>query len=173
MGRRSKSELFNLTERIILMSTEEKLTIVQIAEVLQKEGYTLSREAVRRSLKSSKDLALELKKFREEAKVMLDSARDTPDTDVLEATLNRVTGLLYTESKEIDEIKAKNPLALINSLGQIANAKAKIAKLRLDFNQGFAAAKRAVVDALKTELADHPDLQERLTMIVAGLAVEE
>jgi signal recognition particle subunit SEC65 len=173
MGRRSKPELFDLTERILKMHSVDKLNIEEIAEALKDEGFEISRESVRRSLKSSKELAADIKKCNDEARVIMDTVRENPDTDLMEAIIARVGGMLYSEVSSLDAIQFENPVDTMNAIGTMANAKAKMAGLRLKYNKGFGDAKAAVIKALKAELNDHPDLLERLTMIVGGLAVEE
>ena len=56
---------------------------------------------------------------------------------------------------------------------RLANAQAKLAGVRMKYQTGFEAAKRAVIDALKIELAADPALAEQLAGVVAGLAPEE
>lgn len=172
MGRRSKADIFDLTERILRLHSEEKLTIEQIAERLQNDGYAISREAVRRSLKSSKEIAADIRKCNEEARVIMDTVRDNPDTDLIEAVMARLSSMLYTEMSAVDSLEFDNPKDLVDAMAKISNAKVKASKLRLDYTRGADAAKKAVIESLKKELKEHPDLLERLTLIVSGLTVE-
>lgn len=170
MGRRSKADLYDVVDRILSLYTREKLTIVQISEKLQAEGLDISREAVRRSLKGSKELAAELRNTMEEARVMMDAVRDNPNTDIAEAVVTRLGGLLLRETQELDSLEFDDPGEAVLAAGRLANAQAKLGSVRLRYQSGFEAAKKAVMDALRRELKnEHPDILERLTMIVGGL----
>ena len=170
MGRRSKADLFDVVDRILELYTRDKLTIQQIADRLQAEGVDMSRGAVQRSLKTSKEIAAELRNTMEEARVMMDAVRDNPNTDIAEAVVTRFAGLLLTEAKEIDSLEFDDPGDAILAAGRLANAQAKLGSVRMKYQNGFEAAKKAVLEALKRELrANNPDILERLTMLVGGL----
>lgn len=173
MGRRSKADLYDVVDRILELYTRDKLTIKEIASQLKGDGYDISREAVRRSLKSSKELAGELLKTIEEARVMIDVVRANPNTDVAEAVVTRLGGLLLRETAALDELSFDDPGETVLAAGRLANAQAKLAGVRLKYQSGFEAAKRAVIDALKVELASDPDLAARLASRVSGLTPED
>jgi len=170
MGRRSKADLYDVVDRILEMYTRDKLTIREIADALKAEGIDMSRESVRRSLKSSKDLAIELKAMTEEARVMLDAVRDSPNTDLPEALVMRFAGLMLQEIKELDSVEFDDAGEAALAIGRIANAQAKLGTVRMKYQTGFEAAKKAVLTALQRELKNnHPDILERLTMLVGAL----
>jgi predicted DNA-binding protein YlxM (UPF0122 family) len=172
MGRRSKADLYDLVDRILELYTRDKLSIKDIAAQLQHEGYDISREAVRRSLKSSKELAADLTKTIEETRVMMDVVRANPNTDIAEAVVTRFAGLLLRESQAIDEMQFDEPGDAILAAGRLATAQAKLASVRLKYQAGFEAAKKAVLESLKIELASDPDLANRLAAVVANLEPE-
>lgn len=168
MGRRSKIELQNLTERVVRLYQEGN-TITQIAEILKTEGYETSREGVRRAVRSAKELAVELKKATEEARVMMDAVRSGPNTDLAEAVLTRFASLLLQESSSIEELSSDDPLVYIDAISKVANAQSKLGSVRMKYQNGFEAAKHAVLQALRDELKNYPDLLEKLETIVTGL----
>jgi AcrR family transcriptional regulator len=170
MGRRSKADLYNQVERILQFYSRDKMTIQEIADQLQAEGIDMSRESVRRSLKSSKDLALELRTMTEEARVMMEAVKDSPNTDIAEAVVTRFAGLMLREVQELDSVEFEDPGEAALAIGRIANAQAKLGTVRMKYQSGFEAAKKAVLTALQRELkANHPDVLERLTMLVGAL----
>lgn len=173
MGRRSKTELYGLIERIFRMYNEERKSLVDIEKELRSEGYDISREAIRRSVKSSKQMASQLKKSLEEARVMIDAVRENPNTDLVEATVAHLGGLLYKETSTFDELRFDDPMQAVQAVGKLAEAQTKIARLRLDYQKGAEAAKNAVKEALRVELEEHPDLLERLTAIVSSIEVDD
>lgn len=172
MGRRSKADLFDLVDRILELYTRDKLTIREIADQLQGEGFDISREAVRRSLKDSKEIAADMRTSIEEARVMMDAVKDNPNTDLAEAMVTRFSGLLFRESQAIDSLDFVDPGDAILAAGRLANAQAKLGSLRMKYRSGYEAAKRAVIEALKVDLASDPDLALRLADRVAALAPE-
>lgn len=172
MGRRSKADLLDIVDRILELYNRDKLTIEEIAEKLQGEGFDISREAVRRSLKSSKELATDLQKTIDEAKVMIDTVRANPNTDIAEAVVTRFAGLLLRESQNIDALEFEDPGKAVLAAGRLAVAQTKLASVRMKYQDGFEAAKKAVIASLKVELAADPDLSARLAAIVTGLEPE-
>lgn len=169
MGRRAKSELLDLTERIIRLYTEQHFTISEIEELLRQEGYDISRESIRRSVKTSKKVAQEFKKSIEEAKVLIDAVRANPNTDVIEATANLLGQRVFEFMRSVEAIDFDDPVGLSIAINKLASAQTQIAKLRLDFQKGFDAAKKAVLRSLEEELKAHPDLLERIAAVVAGV----
>ena len=168
MGRRSRIELQALTERVVRLYQEGK-TIAQIAETLKAEGYETSREGVRRAVKNAREMALELKKATEEARVMMEAVRNSPNTDLAEAVLTRFASLLMRESSALEGMSLEEPMEYIEAISKVANAQAKLGSVRMRYQNGFEAAKQAVLEALRVELKNHPDILERLERIVAGL----
>jgi len=173
VGRRAKADLMDLVDRILELYTRDKLTIEEIAEKLRGEGFDISREAIRRSLKSSKDLAKDLNNTIAEARVMIDAVRANPNTDIAEAVVTRFGGLLLRESQQIDALEFEDPGKAILAAGRLAVAQTKLASVRLKYQSGYEAAKKAVITMLKAELATDPDLAGRLAAIVTGLEPEE
>lgn len=172
MGRRSKADLYDLVDRILELYSRDKLNIREIEARLRNEGYEISREAIRRSLKTSKEIAADLQNTIAEARVMIDTVRANPNTDVAEAVVTRLGGLLLRESQNIDALEFDDPGQTVLAAGRLANAQAKLASVRMKYQDGYEAAKRAVIDALKVELATDPELTQRLAMVVSGLAPE-
>ncbi len=166
MGRRSKVDLLGLVERILELYNKEGKTIQEIEETLRSEGYDISRESIRRKLKSTKDIAELYKKSMEEAKVLIDAVRENPNTDVIEVTTSLLAHNLMNFSKEIDSIDFDDPLKFIEAVRKLSDAQVKVAKLRLDYQKGFEAAKKEIIDALSRELNKMPDIREKLIVMI-------
>ena len=173
MGRRSKAEMMGLLERIFEMSSRDKLTIEQITNELQADGYDISRGAIQRSLKSSKEVAKLYQDTLTETKVLIDAVRENPNTDVIEVTSALMSGKLFEFVKGIDELEFKDAEGVSTAISRMAESQTKIARLRLTYQKGADAAKKAVLAALQAELKNHPDLLDRLTTIVATIEVAE
>jgi len=166
MGRRSKVDLLGLVERILELYNKEGKTIQEIEEILRSEGYDISRESIRRKLKSTKDIAELYRKSMEEAKVLIDAVRENPNTDVVEVTTSLLAHNLMNFSKEIDSIDFDDPLKFIEAVRKLSDAQVKVAKLRLDYQKGFEAAKKEIIDALSRELNKMPDIREKLIVMI-------
>lgn len=174
MGRRSLADTQDLYERIFRMHTVEKKTFVQIAEELREEGYSISRESARNGFRTAKEQASEIMKCNEEARVIMDEVRKNPtNTDLMEVIVARLGGMLYREASVLDEINFKDSVEMLKFIKTLSDAQVKLTSVRMKYQDGVENAKTAVVTALKTELKEHPDLLERLTMIVGGLVVED
>jgi len=172
MGRRAKAELYDLVDRILELYSRDKKNIREIESILQAEGYEISREAIRRSLKTSKEIAADLQNTIAEARVMIDTVRANPNTDVAEAVVTRLGGLLLRESQNIDALEFDDPGKAVLAAGRLAVAQAKLASVRMKYQDGFEAAQRAVIEKLKVELSADPELAERLSTVVMSLRPE-
>jgi predicted nucleic acid-binding protein len=166
MGRRSKVDLLGLVERILELYNKEQKTIKEIEEILQDEGYDISREAIRRKLKSTKDIAELYKKSMEEAKVLIDAVRENPNTDVIEVTTSLLARNIMNFTKDIDSIDFDDPLKFIEAVRKLSDAQVRVSKLRLDYQKGFEAAKKEIMHTLSLELAKTPDIKERLIQMI-------
>lgn len=169
MGRRSKADLFDLAERIVTLHDAEKMTFNDIAETLQSEGYSVSRESVRRSYKSSAEVAQQYKKAMEESKIIIETVRNNPNTDVVETITSMLAGQIFQYIKSVDELDFENSTELFGAVKDLTNSQVKISKFKLDFQKGYEAAKTTFLTALKTELSNYPDLLAQLTALVASM----
>jgi len=162
----------DLVDRILELYTKDKKNLREIETILRSEGYEISREAIRRSLKTSKEIAADLQNTIAEARVMIDTVRANPNTDVAEAVVTRLGGLLLRESQNIDALEFEDPSAAVLAAGRLANAQAKLTSVRMKYQDGFEAAQRAVIERLKIELAADPELADRLSTVVMSLRPE-
>lgn len=169
MGRRSKAELLDLIERIVEMHERNHMTIKEIEAQLRDEGIDISREAIRRSLKSSQNVAAQYKKAASEARVLIDTVRDNPNTDVVEVTTNLLTKQLFDFVQSIDDLQFENPNELILAINRLSSAQVRISKQRLNYQNGYNQAKNDVLQQLKKELQNHPEILAKLTMIVSAM----
>lgn len=171
MGRRSKAELYDLVERILGLYQEGK-TIQEIEEVLREDGYDISREAIRRSLKSSREVAAVYRKSLDEAKILLETVKDNPNTDVIEVTNSLLAHKLFEFAKTVEELNFDDAGQFVHAVRQLSESQVRVAKLRLDYTKGFEAAKSEVLKAVTGELEKYPEIKERLAEIIGGLEVK-
>lgn len=172
MGRRSKAELMDLVERILGLYQEGK-TIREIEATLRDEGYDISREAIRRSLKSSREVAAVYRKSLDEAKILLETVKDNPNTDVIEVTNSLLAHKLFEFAKTVEELNFDDAGQFVQAVRQLSESQVRVAKLRLDYSKGFEAAKKAVLKAVSGELEKHPEVQARLGEIITSLEVKD
>ncbi len=172
MGRRSKADLLGLIERIIAMYEEQKLTIEDITNILNNEGYDLSREAIRRSIKNSKTVASQYKKAVEESRVLMDAVKDNPNTDVLETINSILTKHMFDYVQSIDEIDFEgDPAKLALAINKLSSTQVQISRQRLKYQNGYNQAKTDIIDKLTTELKGNRDLLQSLVGVISNLEV--
>nr|WP_319520977.1 phage protein Gp27 family protein [uncultured Sphaerochaeta sp.] len=169
MPRRSKADLAGVIERIVQMYEVEKHSIKDIEKILQKEGLSISRESIRRTLKSSKSVASQYKKAAEEAKVLIDAVRDNPNTDVVELTTSLLTKQVFDFVQSIDDLDFDNPNELILAINRLSSAQVRISKQRLNFQNGYNEAKADILRQIKDELSLQPELLENLARLVSSM----
>ena len=173
MSRRSKVDLYGLLDRIIRLYEEEKKTIADIETILRAEGYDISRESIRRKLKSSKEIAEVYRKSIEEAQVLIDAVRNNPNTDVIEVTSSLLAHKLFEFTKTIEELDFQSADEFIRAVQRLADAQVKVARLRLDYQKGFETAKKEIIQALSVELAKEPELLRKLKDIINNVKAQE
>jgi hypothetical protein len=173
MGRRSKIELLGLITRITHLYTQEHKTYVEIEKILRSEKYDVSRESIRRANKASKEVAREFQESIAEAKVLLDTVRENPNTDVIEATTALLSRRLFEYMKSVEEISFEGTGELATAINRIAQSQTQIAKLRLNYQKGFETARGVILKALSDELDAHPDLRDKLSAVIASISPPE
>lgn len=165
MSRRSKVELYGLVERVVRLWEEGK-TLQEIEGILRSEGYDISREAIRRKLKSVKEVAEVYRKSVEEAKVLLEEVRNNPNTDVVEVVNTLLAHHLMNFIKSVESIDFDDPMKFIEAVRKLSDAQVRVARLRLDYQRGFEAAKKEILEAVSAELSKHPELKQKLIAII-------
>jgi hypothetical protein len=173
MSRRSKVDLYGLLDRVIYLYEQEKRSIAEIEQILRAEGYDISRESIRRKIKSSREIAEVYRKSLEEAKVLIDAVRSNPNTDVIEVTSSLLAHKLFEFSKTVEELDFQSAEEFIKAVQRLADAQVKVARLRLDYQKGFEAAKKEIIQALSVELAKEPELLRKLKDIINNVKAQE
>lgn len=171
MGRRSKIDLLGLVDRVVKLYEQGK-TLKEIEAALRAEGYDVSRESIRRKLRSVQEVAEQYRRSLEEARVLLEAVRDNPNTDVTEYTISALGSLLFRYVKGIEDLDFQDPESLIKAVKQLTEAQVKVAGLRLKYQDGFEAAKRAVMEAIAEELKKEPELLQRLREVIERVEAE-
>ena len=172
MGRKSKAELLGLVERIISLYGQNK-TYTEIEKILRADGYDISREAIRKSAKSSAEAAKKYKIVYQEAQAIVDTIRNNPGTDALEAITAVISSKLLEEVKNIDGMDFESPESLAKVESSLSNSQVRIAKIRLEHSKGYEAAKKDFISRLSEELKDnHPQLLKQLVEIVKNMSAK-
>ena len=172
MGRKSTAVLLGIVDQILELNSQNK-TNVKIAEILQREGYSISREAVRMVIKNSAEAAKEYKIAYQEAQAIVDTVRNNPGTDTLEAITAVISSKLLSEVKNIDGMSFDSPESLANVVRSLTGSQVRIAKLRLEHSKGYEAAKKDFISRLSEELKDnHPQLLRQLVEIIKKMSAK-
>lgn len=163
MGRRSKIDMFGLVERVLGLYQRDKKSIRQIADILKDDGYDISASSIKRTLKSNKEIALQMRQAAEETKVLLAEVRDNPGTDLVEVSQQILANKLLNFIKDVDDLSFEKSGDLVEALASLSRAQVNTGRLRLEFTAGVTAAKAAFEGKL-TELleADYPELLRQL-----------
>lgn len=169
MAPRSKAELLDIVERVCVMHSEKMMTFVDIETELRNEGIDISRESIRRTVKSNKMIARELMKTREETTALINTIRDNPATDTNEATLDYLIGKAFQYTKTIESVEFSDLPELAKFIKDMTRAKTQIVRMRMDYQALFAKVKEGVLKDLQRALEGNPDLYNQLFTIVNNL----
>lgn len=166
--RMTKLEMYGLVERVLDMYKKENMSMQEITDALKAEGFDISRESIRKKIRTSKQLADIYEKSLEESGILLKTVRDNPNTDIIETTTSLLAHHLFQFAKKIDSLEFTDSESFTRAVNEVSQAQVRVAKLRLDYQKGFEHAKREVIKKLNDELNQFPDLRDRLAEVITN-----
>jgi hypothetical protein len=155
MARKSKANLYNIIDRIVYMYHEEKKDIKTIANILQAEGYDISKSSIHRTLKSYADAAKEFQEVYEETKVLVEALKEKPASDVMEGITKILANRLFRFVKDIEMMDFEKPEELILSVDRLAKVIEKLERYRAE-------KVKAIMEEAKKEEVSKEDLLKML-----------
>lgn len=178
MGQKSKADQYGLKELIAEKWDGGKKTIVYVTEEvnewLGKNGYkiTVSREAIRRAVRSYEDEIADIRKSVEISKQMAEVFKDHPGTEQSEALLMTISGLIAKDLHNYESINFENPVEMIDSTTKLTTAQAKLSQYRTNAVKALDKAKSQLKAELQKAIQNDNDLLERLCKIVDDARVK-
>jgi len=170
---RSKLTLLGLLERTVKLYHEDKLSIDEITKRYKDEGIDVSRSAIGRTVKSHAEWMEEDRRIRQEATLMLEQYKDTPNTDLMEMVQNMLQVKLADYMRSVDSIDFKEPAKLFESMAALSRSQVNVSRLRMEYQDGVSAAKRQLETELTEMLKEKdPALLKRLVEMVRALRIE-
>lgn len=172
MGRKSKAIENGLVELIVSKSDGGKNTIVYVTDevnrYLEANGLKVrfSRESIRRVIKTNEEEIADAKRSIEAAKAMAAVFRDNPGTEVAEAALMTMSGLIAKEIRSVESIEFESAESMAGAAAKVAVAQAKLADNRLKAVSALEKAKTKLKEELKTAIQSDSELLEKLCAIV-------
>jgi len=146
MPQRSKIELLGLVETVIQMYYQQGKRQNDIAEVLSLKGYTVSKGAVQRVIKSRSKQLRDLKKKQDWAEALISATNKTPRLSIADAGLQIVSMKLLEDISEIgiEDFKEMDTDKKITLLTRVSRAIGLAANVELNFDRGR---KQGLLDA--------------------------
>ena len=172
MGAKSKAAELGLVELIIDKWDGGKNTIIYVTEEvnrqIQERGLkvTISREGIRRVIKSHKEEIEDTKKAIESAKAMAEVLKDYPATEMSEAVLMQMTSLIAKDLRTIESLEFESAAELSNSAARLAEAQLKLSSYRTKAIKAFEKAKADIKKELHTAIQNDTELLHRLYLII-------
>jgi len=177
MGQKSKADQYGLKELIAEKWDGGKKTIVyvtdEVNEWLEQNGYkiTVSREAIRRAVRSYEDEIADVRKGVEISRAMAEVFKDNPGTEQSEAMLMYLSQLITKELRNIESINFEDPSEMIHATAKLTMAQAKLSQYRTQAVKALDRAKKQIKDELQKAIKHDPELLERLCKIVDAAKV--
>ena len=172
MGAKSKAQEHGLVELIIDKWDGGKNTIVYVTEEVNKKiqelglKVTISREGIRRVIKSHKEEIEDTQKAIEAAKAMAEVLKDYPGTEMSEAVLMQMTSLIAKDLRTIDSLEFDDPVDLFQSAARVAEAQLKLSNYRTKAIKALEKAKEEIKKELQNAIKNDADLLQRLYVII-------
>jgi len=177
MGQKSKADQYGLKELIAEKWDGGKKTIVYVTEEvndwLKENGYkiTVSREAIRRAVRSYEDQIADVRKSIEASKAIAEVFKDHPGTEQAEAMLVYIQQLINNDLQNIQSLSFETPGDLVHSLTEVAKAQVKLSQYRTQAVKALDKAKKEIKAELQNAITHDPDLLDRLYKILDNAKV--
>jgi hypothetical protein len=179
MGRKGKPESIpGMVEFIVDKWDGGKNTIVyvtdEVAKKINEKGYrvTISRESIRRIVKSHEEEIEDTKRAVEAAKKMAEVLKDYPATEVSESMLMQLSHLIAQDIRSVDSLEFDNPADMVQSAAKLAEAQLKMSQYRTKAVQALDKAKEQLKSELRKEIQADPELLNRLLQIIDKAKVQ-
>ncbi|MDR0501860.1 MAG: DUF3486 family protein [Treponema sp.] len=172
MGQKSKADRYGLKEIIIKNYAYGKNTVAfvteQLNEELKQKGLilTVSREAVRRVVRSHEEQVSEIRKNIEASKAIAEIFRDHPGTEMAEGTIALLAGMIGESARNTEVAPDASMSDLINDLTKLHNLQLKFSQYRTKATDALNKAKEKIKAELQQSIQNDPELIERLCKIV-------
>ena len=166
MGRRSKVDLYGLVDRVVDLYHNQKKTQKEIEKILRDEGYDISRESIRVSLKNYAEVAENYLRAVEESKALVQAIKDNPNTDMVEAVSALMTRQIFEFMKSVDGLQFEDSEALARAINNMASAQVRISKYKLDYEKGYEKAKADVLRLVRERLKERPDVVQIIKALI-------
>jgi len=178
MGRKGKVEELGLQELVAEKWDGGRKTIVYVTDEvnqwLQDNGYkiTVSREGIRRAIKTHEEQIVDAQRSIEAARAMAEILKDYPATEASEAMLMKLASLMSTDLRTIDSINFEDPVDMIHAASKLAETQMKLSNYRTKAVDALDKAKKRIKDELQKSIQSDPDLLGRLCAIVDSVEVK-
>lgn len=146
MPKRSDLIQQKLVSRVIEMYHKDNMKVVDIADQLRAEGYKTSKSAVGRAIKQHAEYMKEIEAARREAEAIIEATKQTPGTDIADATMQITITKLLAELKAIEDFEDLETEQVLNAISKISRAQGYLAKVKLDYAKGY---RKGLFDAAK------------------------
>jgi len=172
MGQKGKPEQYGLTEFIVDKWEGGKKTIVYVTDAVAKEiekrglNIQISREAIRRVVKTHEEEIQDAKRSMEIAKNMAEIFQNNKGTEITEAALMQLSSLVARDIRQVDSLEFDNPESMINSAAKLADAQLKLSSYRTKAVSELEKAKDALKEELRKAVQSDPELLNKLITIV-------
>ena len=147
-------------------------TYQEIVDYINKIGEPISLASVGRYGQKFMAKMERLRLAREQAKVVVESAKDGPALETVEAANQMAVQVILERLIEMDDIKEAKSTDVLKALALLERSAVQREKLKFDYNRGVDVASEQIKNGLKEELAKQPELMAKLFAIVDTKADE-
>ena len=168
--KRSHSKVAALPEEIRAAVDRKIMSGVEyqeIADYINAMGtQTVSRSSVNRYGQKFMAKMEKLHLAREQAKAVVDSAKDGPALEMVDAANQMAVQVILERLIDMDDIKTAKSTEVLKALALLERSAVQREKLMLAYNRALDQATKQIKTALQTELERQPDLMAKLLSMV-------
>lgn len=155
-----------LKEAINDAIVNKRMTYKEITLLIKEAGHDISQKSVERYGKNFLAKLESISRAREQARSIIETSAglklDMAEASSMVAFQLLMDMLVNADSENVD----KNTLAAIRTLATLERSAVSREKLKFEFDKGVDAAVSKVKESLSKELKQHPELLERINVLV-------
>lgn len=167
--KRSHSKVAKLPEEIRAAVDRKIMAGVEyqeIADYINAMGTEVSRSSVNRYGQRFMDKMERLRMAREQARIVVETAKDGPALEMVEAANQMAVQVILERLIDMGDIKEAKSTEVLKALALLERSAVQREKLMLEYNRALTAATKQIKDGLQKELGKQPELLTKLLSMV-------
>lgn len=141
-------------------------TYRDISDWIRQKGHSISKTAVGDYGRNFLARLEQLKLVKEQARSIIDETQGQPATEMAEAANQIGLQLVMETLLKVNSLEGVKITEVLKALARLEQASTSRERLKFQYHKGATAAAEQIKARLRKELDGHPDLIERMTVMI-------